>query len=183
MRVTSAATLPLPITTARSDERSGARSRWSGWPLYQATNSVAARLPGQVLAGDAERLVGLRAGGVDDRAVVLHQVAVRDVDADLDVAEEAAAALERVAVERVLQPLDLLVVGRDAAAQQPPRRGQPLEQVDLDVAAGAQQGRRREGPRRPGADDRDARSHGVAHAAVRSAVLCSAKNSAFRPRA
>ena len=47
MRATSIATLPLPITTARSAEsRSTSRSVWSGWPLYQPTNSVAAWEPG-----------------------------------------------------------------------------------------------------------------------------------------
>ena len=135
--------------------------------------------PGQVLAGDPERLVGLRAGGVDDRRVVAHQLGVRHVDADLDVAEEAAAARERLAVERLLQALDLLVVRGDAAAQQPPRRRQPLEQVDLGVAARPQHGRGGERPGRPGADDRHPWSHAGHQAAVRSAVPSSAKNSAL----
>ncbi len=42
IRATSAATLPLPITTARLTERSNSRSAKSGWALYQLTNSVAA---------------------------------------------------------------------------------------------------------------------------------------------
>ena len=130
---------------------------------------------GQVLAGDAERLVGLRAGGVDDRRVVLHQLGVGDVDPDLDVPEEAAAAFQRLALEGVLQALDLLVVGRHAAAQQAPRRRQPLEQVDVGGAR-PQEGGGGEGSRGPGADDRDSRPH---HAAVRSAVPASAKNSAL----
>ena len=101
---------------------------------------------------------------------------MRDVDPDLDVAEEAAAALERLALEGVLQPLDLLMVGRHAAAQQAPRRRQPLEQVDVDVAAGAQQSGGGERPGGPGPDDRHARP---GHAAVRSSVPASAKNSAL----
>ena len=72
--------------------------------------------PGQLLAGDAERLVGLRAGRVDDGGVVAHELGVREVDADVDVAEEAHAARERLPVEGVLQALDLLVVGGNAAA-------------------------------------------------------------------
>ena len=84
----------------------------------------------QVLARDSERLVGLCAGGVDDGGVVLHQLGVRDVHADLDVAEEAAAAPEGLAVECLVQALDLLVVRRHAAAQQSPRGGQALEEVD-----------------------------------------------------
>jgi hypothetical protein len=139
---------------------------------------------GQILAGDPERLVGLRARGVHHGGVVPHQLGVRDVGADLDVAEEAAAALERLPVERVLQALDLLMVRRDAAAQQPPGRRQPLEQVDLGVAAGAQQGGGRERPGRSGADDRHPRSRDRRHAAVRSAVPPSeAKNSALSPSA
>ena len=47
IRATSAATLPLPITTTRCVERSNTRSAKSGWALYQATNSVAAWLPGR----------------------------------------------------------------------------------------------------------------------------------------
>ena len=38
---------------------------------------------------------------------------MRDVPADLDVAEEAASAGQRVPVEGVLEALDLLVVGGD----------------------------------------------------------------------
>ena len=92
MRVTSAATLPLPITTAprrREVELEVAVVRVAVVPGDELGGGPAA---GQVLAGDPERLVGLRAGGVDHRRVVAHQLGVRDVDADLDVAEEAAAA-------------------------------------------------------------------------------------------
>ena len=32
----------------------------SGWPLYQATNSVAGHAAGQILAGDPEPAIGLR---------------------------------------------------------------------------------------------------------------------------
>jgi hypothetical protein len=56
IRATSIATLPLPTTTTCLRLRSNSRPLWSGWPLYQATNSVAACDPGQVLAGDAKRL-------------------------------------------------------------------------------------------------------------------------------
>jgi hypothetical protein len=107
---------------------------------------------------------------------------VLDVRADLDVADEAAAALERLALEGVLQALDLLMVGSHARAQQPPRGRQPLEEVDLGVAARAQDRRGGEGPGRAGPDDREARARGH-HAAVRSAVFCSAKNSALRSSA
>ena len=132
---------------------------------------------GQVLARDAQRLVGLGAHRVDDRVVVAHQVGVRDVRAHLDVAQEAAARAQHVAVEGLVQALDLVVVGRHAAAQQAPRGGQALVQVHLGAAADAQQPRGRERARRPGADD----GHPpVAHS--RPTLRCS-KNWAFRSSA
>ena len=51
---------------------------------------------GQVLAGDAEPAVGLRADGVDDGVVQAHEVLVVEVAADLDVAEEAEAGLSAI---------------------------------------------------------------------------------------
>jgi hypothetical protein len=74
---------------------------------------------------------------------------VRDVGPDLDVAEEPAAAAQRLAVEGVLEALDLLVVGRDAAAQQAPGCRQALEEVDVGVAARAQDGRAAKAPAGP----------------------------------
>jgi hypothetical protein len=136
--------------------------------------------PRQVLSRDPERLVRLGPGRVDHGVVVLQQLAVGDVAADLDVAEEAAPAPDGLGVEAVLEALDLLVVGRHPAAQQAPRRRQPLEQVDLRVAAHAQERRGRERAGGSGPDDRDPRA---AHAAVRSAVPSSAKNSALRSSA
>ena len=55
MRATSTATLPLPTTTARFTERSKTMSWKSGWPLYQATNSVAAQEPGRSSPGMPSR--------------------------------------------------------------------------------------------------------------------------------
>ena len=95
----------------------------------------------------------------------------------------SCAATDRLAVEAVLQALDLLVVGRDAAAQQAPRGRQALEDVDLGVAAGAQQAGGRECPRGAGADDRNPRLGPGAHAGVRCSVGCWAKNSALRSSA
>ena len=46
IRATSSATLPLPITTARPLEMSGAISSKCGCALYQPTKSTAATLPG-----------------------------------------------------------------------------------------------------------------------------------------
>ena len=66
-------------TTARAPYRSNSWSAKSGWPLYQATNSVAACEPGQVLARDAEPVVARGADRVDDRVVALEQLVARDV--------------------------------------------------------------------------------------------------------
>ena len=103
---------------------------------------------------------------------------MRDVDAHLDVAEEAAAAAERLLVEGLVEALDLLVVGRHAGAQQPPRRGQPLEQVDLDVAARRSSRSAANAPAGPAPTIATRVGHQAA-VRVRSAVLASAKNSAF----
>jgi hypothetical protein len=104
---------------------------------------------------------------------------VRDVGADLHVAEEAAAALERLSVEGRLEALYLLVVGRHPAAQQPPRRGEALEQVDLGIAVGPQQAGGCECSGRPGADDRHPRFRCGHQVAVRAIVLRPAKNCAL----
>jgi hypothetical protein len=139
--------------------------------------------PRQLLAGDAKRLVGLGAGGVDDGAVVAHQLVVRHVAADGHVAEQTAAAPERLAVEGLVEPLDLLVVGRNTRAEQPPRGGQALEQVDLDVTARPEQPVGGEGAGGAGSHDRHPVGGAGHQAAVRSAVDASAKNSAFRSSA
>ncbi len=55
MRATSSATFPFPMTTARSWERSNGSSWKSGWPLYQATSSVAAHEPGRSSPGIPSR--------------------------------------------------------------------------------------------------------------------------------
>ena len=118
-------------------ERAG---RWkSGWPLYQATNVGRRPRAGQVLAGDAEPPVGLRADRVDDGVVEPRELVVRDVAADLDVAEEAEARPPRDLLERARDRLDLRVVGRDAEPDEPPGRRQPLDQVDLDRQVARQQ--------------------------------------------
>src|SRR5437773_6295113 len=56
LRATSTATVPTPTTTARSTQRSNSASVQSGWPLYQATNSVAGWLPRRSSPGMPMRL-------------------------------------------------------------------------------------------------------------------------------
>ena len=95
IRATSIATLPLPMTTARVAERSNSWSAYSGWPLYQATNSVAACEPGRSSPGMPSRLSSEVPDRVDDGVVALEQVVARDVGAELDAAEEPEARLRR----------------------------------------------------------------------------------------
>ena len=71
-----------------------------------------------------------------------------------------------------------MVVGRDAAAQQPPRGGQALEQVHLGAAGAAQQLAGGERAGRPGADDRDPR-RGAHETGVRSAKNWALRSSAY----
>ena len=94
---------------------------------------------GQVFAGNAEPLVGLRAKGIDDCVVQGEEFAVRKISADLDVAEEAEARLLGNPLERARDALQLRVVGRDAQPHEPPRRRQPLEHVHLEPRLGVEQ--------------------------------------------
>ena len=107
----------------------------------------------EVLAGNAHAAVGLGARGVDDLMVVRPEVLERHVLPELDVAEEAEPGVRGRLVEGGRDVLDLLVVGRDAEADQPVRRRQAVEQVDLDGEArpggrGARRCRTRPAPRR-----------------------------------
>ena len=148
IRATSIATLPLPTTTARRAERSKVWSAKWGWPLYQATNSVAACEPGQVLARDPEPVVARRAHRVDDGVVALEQVGPLHVGAELDPSEEAQPRVRRGLLEDARDALDLRVVGGDARAHEAERRRQRVEQVDLEALARAAAGRRRSRPGR-----------------------------------
>src|SRR5437773_1504290 len=76
---------------------------------------------------------GLRVDGEDDRVVEAQQVVVADRAADLDVAEEAESLPRRRLDEGARDRLDVLVVGRDPEADEPPGRRQPVEYVDLDA--------------------------------------------------
>ena len=87
---------------------------------------------GEILAGNAHAPVGLRADRVDDGVVEAGELLVGDVPADLDVPEEAEAGPLRGLLERARDRLDVGMIGRDAEADEPPRRRQPLDQVDLE---------------------------------------------------
>ena len=116
-----------------SDPRSKPRLRKSGWALYQPTNSVAEWLPGRCSRGIPMRRSVRAPDRVDDRVVVGRQVGVGEVAAHLHVAVEAELGVGGDLVVDPRHRLDLLVVGRDAAAHQPEGRRQAVVHVDLDL--------------------------------------------------
>ena len=122
---------------------------------------------GQVLAGDAEPALGLRAHRVDDRVVALQELVAGDhpaalparaellVVSQVHVPEEpellAAGGLVVLRAHR----LDLRMVRGDPQPHQAPRGGQPVEHVHPDVELRVEQRGRGVEPRRPGTDDGD----------------------------
>ena len=89
MRAQSIATLPFPITTARSHVEVELEVLEIGVAVVPGDERRRGPRARQVLAGDPEPPVGLRADRVDDRVVERAQLLVRHGRADLDVAEEA----------------------------------------------------------------------------------------------
>ena len=112
---------------------------------------------GKVLARYAEPAVGLRAERVDDGGVVVDELLVTDVATHLDVPEEAKAGRARDLLERARDGLDVRVIRRDAEADEPPRGGQALDQIDLEARLLArEQGADGVEARGPGAHDGNA---------------------------
>ncbi len=169
IRATSTATFPLPITTARSDGEIEREVLEVGMAVVPGDERRRGPRAGQVLAGNPHPPVGLRAEGIDDGVVERRQLVVREVAADLDVAEEPKARALRDLLEGARDGLDLRVVGGDAEPDEPPRRRQPVEHVDLDGRLVAREQRAgRVEPRRARADDGDAKRHArSAHGATR----------------
>ena len=95
IRAQSIATLPFPITTTRSRVEVEVEVLEVRVAVVPGDERGGRPRSGQVLAGDAEPAVGLRAHGVDDRVVDREQLVVRHGRADLDVAEEAEARAAR----------------------------------------------------------------------------------------
>src|SRR3954465_11705534 len=135
--------------------------------------------PRELLAGDPEPPVRLRAEGVDDRVVELDEVAVRDVAPDLDVPEEAEARLLRNPLERARNALQLGMVRRPPEPHEAPRRRQPLEHVHLEPRLSIEQRGGGVNPSRPRADDRDAQ-RAFRHETI---VLSGTKNAGGGPHA
>jgi hypothetical protein len=88
---------------------------------------------GQILTRNAQRPVGLRADGVDDRVVTLGQLGGLHVVADDDVAEEPKPRIQRRLLELGADRLDFRMIRGDAGAHQAPRRRQHLQHVDAHV--------------------------------------------------
>ena len=118
---------------------------------------------------DAERAVGVGAGGEDDRVVERLQVVEGDVGAVVDVAEQAYLRLVEHLVQGGDDALDARMIRRDAVTNQAEGRGHALEEVDADAAAGDCGVGFHEGvggvdAGRAGADDRDPEwAVGVSH--------------------
>jgi hypothetical protein len=110
---------------------------------------------GEVLAGKTQAAIGLRADGVDDGVVQAQEIRMREVAADLDVAEESEPRLGRDALERARNGLELGMVGRDAEPDETPGRREPLDHVDLDRHVGVEQSAGRIEPGGTGPNDRN----------------------------
>ena len=155
MRATSRATLPAPITATLRACSVNWETSASGWPQYQATKSVAEKLPVEIFARDAEPAVDGCTVGEDDRVVVLVQVLHGQLPTDVDVAQEPHCRVLEHRGERQSDRLELGVVGRHAVPHEAERRRKAVEHVDAHVVAGAQRVGRVD-PGGPGTDDRDA---------------------------
>ena len=126
-------------------------------PAHEIDGGDAAR---QVLTGNVQRFVGLRADGVDDCVVLLGEFGGLHVFAHRHIAEEAEPGVSGGLFELFANRLDLRVVGGDAGAHQPPGRRQHLQHVDGHVdlvgrVGGLQERRCGEEAGRPGTDDGD----------------------------
>ncbi len=110
---------------------------------------------GQIHAVDVEPAVVGRADGIQHGVMMLQQVRVRQVLADLDVEEELEPRLLGDDVEQPRHPLGALVVRRHAGAHQSVGRRQLLEDVHPHAALGQQLvGRVHGGRTRPHDGDR-----------------------------
>ena len=116
----------------------------------------------QLRAGDAELAVAAGPGGQHDGVVETAQGSDGDIAADLDIAEEAHAFIERGFLVGAGDVLGLGVVGGDATADQPVGGGQALDDVEGDIGAGLQQRLGGIEPGRPRADDCHAYRHALA---------------------
>jgi hypothetical protein len=124
--------------------------------LYQATKVGRRVAAFEILAGDAHLAVGLGADGVDDLVVVAPELVAVEVAPDVYVAEEPHPWVLRRAVEDAHDGLDLLVVRRDAVANEPEGRWQAIEEVDAGLEPGlAEEAAGGVHPRGPGAHDGD----------------------------
>ncbi len=135
IRATSSPTLPAPMTAMRAGlQRPLARD--VGVAVEPADEVGAAVRARQVDAGDVEVAVLLGAGGEHDRVVEALEVLELEVDAVLDVAEQADLRLVEDLVQGGDDALDARVVGRDAVPDEAERGGLALEQVDADALGG-----------------------------------------------
>ena len=133
IRATSTATLPLPITTALPRGQVELLVGGVGVAVVPGDESGRRIRAGPILARDAEPVVVRGPDRVHDRVIALEQLGAGDVRAQLDAAEEPKARLGRRLVVDPRDRLDLRVVRSDTGADQPERRRQRVDQVDLEA--------------------------------------------------
>ena len=122
---------------------------------------------GKILSRDSQVPVGLRADRVHDGVVCAHELVVRHVPPDFDIAEEAEPGTARDLLEGARHLLQLRMIRCDPEPHEPPRGRQPLDHVHLSALRRVEQMPGRVEGRRPGAHDRNAQSSsGTAHAVV-----------------
>ena len=110
-------------------------------------------------ARHAELSVARHADREHDRVVHLSQLAKADVAAQLDISEITDCLVRGRALIGARDSFGALVIGGDAAANQPVGRRQPVDDVDRDIGLGFDQGLRDVKPARPGSDDDNAYRH------------------------
>src|SRR5690242_3040555 len=91
---------------------------------------------GQILTGYVEPALLECAASVDDGVVGAHQPFMRDMLADFDVEVQTHSVCDEPRAEGQAYILGLGVIRCHAAANEPVRCGQPVQQLHLDVGPG-----------------------------------------------
>ncbi len=140
----------------RVDLEVGVQLAEVGVAVVPADERVGAEHVLLVLAGDAELVVVGCAVGQHDRVVDFLQLGHADVAPDLDIAEIPHIGVRHRLLEGAADVLGGGMVGRNPAADQTERRGQPLDDIDLHVRHELEEPLNDIHAARPGADDGDA---------------------------
>ena len=172
MRATSAATLPLPITTARSRRQVELELAVVRVAVVPGDELGGGPASGQVLARDPERLVGLGAGRVDHGVVVAASAPACEMSTPTSTFPKKRQP--RPSVSRSNVSSSRLISWWSGAT--PPRRspqgvGSRSKRSISTSPRAPQQAVGRERPGGPGADDRDAAGPASGGRPLRGALL------------